>query len=513
MQIGKSRENYQLANTFQKVYSLTVGNGNLLINGNFESWAAGTSAAPDGWALEGASATVARESSVIKLGTYSVKLTRVGTDCAVRQSNIYTAKGITYWRGKTVTVGCWVYATVANRARITILDGIDAGSSSYHTGDSTWQWLTSTYVINVSATAFTIDCQVNTGDTSAYFDGAILVEGSSIPTGMNVDLDSYDKTSILISGLRGNFIINGAFGTWTAGTSSAPDGWQTFGAGVGVARESSTIKIGTYSMKLTRSGADCGLLSVLTTYDTSRFQGKVMTFGCWVYATVPNRACLILYNAGVSGTGSSYHTGDGTWQWLTVTHTMESTGIVQPAPSCEIRGGDTTAYFSGGILVEGTTVPQPTSINDGYWLAGNTDEVYMLRCKYVNGYDGAVNYAFLLNNDAGATYGYQLFYGSNTSKGAARGTYTGGNYTSYASDLNEVSYDNTTLYVKSGYVRTALTQIVYPINGTTISNIKIQGTSWNNTADEISQIKILADQITGIGVGSQIDLYKLVRST
>jgi hypothetical protein len=161
----------------------SVGLVNLLINGDFELWSNGASAAPDGWTLSGSGASVAREASIIKLGTYSVKLTRGGTDCQVYNSNYSTipilGKGIAYWQGRTITYNCWVYATVATTTRLHISDGIGNSYSSYHTGNSTWQLLTVTRTIDAGATGILVNLVVRTTDTSSYFDGAMLVEGES----------------------------------------------------------------------------------------------------------------------------------------------------------------------------------------------------------------------------------------------------------------------------------------------------------------------------------------------
>jgi hypothetical protein len=156
----------------------SVNPTNLLSNGDFEVWSAGASADPDGWTLVGASATIAREATIVKLGTYSAKLTRAGANCYLEQY-FHTTKGIAYWRGRKVTLGCWVYATVANRALIYISDDVTVTPSSYHTGDSTWQLLSVTATIGASATAMAFLCFIATGNTSAYFDGAICVEGES----------------------------------------------------------------------------------------------------------------------------------------------------------------------------------------------------------------------------------------------------------------------------------------------------------------------------------------------
>ena len=151
---------------------------NLLSNGDFENWSAGTSVAPDGWTLQGAGASVAREATIIDQGLYSAKITRAGTDCYLNAAELSAAKGLAYWKGKTVTYSCKVYATVASRARLSILT-TPTTYSSFHTGDSTWQKLSVTCTIDNAATYIYLLNNISGGDTSAYFDGAMCVEGES----------------------------------------------------------------------------------------------------------------------------------------------------------------------------------------------------------------------------------------------------------------------------------------------------------------------------------------------
>jgi len=80
-----------------------------------------------------------------------------------------------------MTGGCWVYATVASRARITIVDSAGQQASSYHSGGSTWEWLAVSHTIAAAATTLRLYCEVVNGDTTAYFDGAMLVEGDACP--------------------------------------------------------------------------------------------------------------------------------------------------------------------------------------------------------------------------------------------------------------------------------------------------------------------------------------------
>jgi len=155
------------------------GSENLLENGDFAYWPNGDSSAPYGWLLAGAGATIAKESTIVKIGNYSTKLTRSGTDCVI-YTNAHLKKGATYFRGRNITFGCWVYATVASRAYIYIGDNGGTTVSSPHTGDSTWQWLTVTRTVNAGATLIQPALYVANGNTSAYFDGAICIEGTKV---------------------------------------------------------------------------------------------------------------------------------------------------------------------------------------------------------------------------------------------------------------------------------------------------------------------------------------------
>jgi len=101
---------------------------NLLENGDFESWSAGTSSAPDGWTKDG---TIARDGATKKIGTYSAKLTNI----------VATQAWIKFFgfdiglNGKQVTTGCWAWSDTASRVRLTVYTPTTGDvHSSYHTG-------------------------------------------------------------------------------------------------------------------------------------------------------------------------------------------------------------------------------------------------------------------------------------------------------------------------------------------------------------------------------------------
>ncbi len=162
---------------------LNISPKNILEWSNMEDWVSGASAAPTEHTLSGASATVARESTIVKRGTYSAAVARVGADATLYHDHPDYAS----YQGRKMTFGAWVYATVASRARLSINDGVGATESSYHTGDSTWQFLTVTRNLDTTSSRLRVGLEVNTGNTTAYIDGGVLVEGDTVYT----DLSNY----------------------------------------------------------------------------------------------------------------------------------------------------------------------------------------------------------------------------------------------------------------------------------------------------------------------------------
>jgi hypothetical protein len=169
---------------------VTNGGGltNLLTNPSFETWTGGDSVAPDGWTLS--SGAVAKESTTIKVGTYSAKLTNSGG--AGSQINMiqYAPYDKSYWLNKTLTFGCWVWADFAS-ARIIVLDNNGAYNISSHPGDSTWRFIKTSLLI--TNTNYSPSFQLNLENGGhAYFDGAVAVEGNAVFNGTTlVRLDSF----------------------------------------------------------------------------------------------------------------------------------------------------------------------------------------------------------------------------------------------------------------------------------------------------------------------------------
>lgn len=156
---------------------------NLIKNGSFESWSEGTNTAPDGWTLTGTGATITKESAVIKHGTYSAKLNTDGVNEAVITKSIFNNA----YKGRKMTFGCWVNASIANRARLALYDtdgaNIERAYSSYHPGGSAFEFLVVTKTIQPDATDIKVEIRLESGvSTNVYVDGAMCVEGALIPS-------------------------------------------------------------------------------------------------------------------------------------------------------------------------------------------------------------------------------------------------------------------------------------------------------------------------------------------
>ena len=148
---------------------------NLIKNGDFESWSAGASAAPDGWVVTG-TGSLNQETNIVKISSKSVKLE--STTANVKQ--IYQIiTDYNYYANRKITAGTWVYTSVAETARIGIWDGVVQWSNC-HTGGGGWEFITVSQLISSTPSGLRLYIQVD-GANIGYFDGAILVEGSVCP--------------------------------------------------------------------------------------------------------------------------------------------------------------------------------------------------------------------------------------------------------------------------------------------------------------------------------------------
>jgi hypothetical protein len=154
----------------------TIVVDNLLANWDFENWdsTGSNSAVATSWANIGTPSTN-DESSRVAHGSYSMSIAATGATEGIEQ-NIFTSVNINEVASKTLHVRAWVWASVADAARIRVTyDGSNYDSSNYHTGDSEWEGPSLIYVdsdIDADMTELTVSCEVTSGNT-AYFDSVV----------------------------------------------------------------------------------------------------------------------------------------------------------------------------------------------------------------------------------------------------------------------------------------------------------------------------------------------------
>lgn len=155
---------------------------------------------------------------------------------------------------------------------------------------------------------------------------------------------------------QGNWIGNDTFLIWSVTT--VPDYWVL--DTITCARETSTVKVGEMGAKLTRAGTDGSMYQDLmgTTSFTNNggyYKGRTFGFGCWVKTSVASCARL-KFADGVTTTTTSYHTGGGSWEWLSSTHTVSNSATYLRL-HIEVLNSNGDVYVGGPTVLESPLEP------------------------------------------------------------------------------------------------------------------------------------------------------------
>ena len=157
-----------------------------------------------------------------------------------------------------------------------------------------------------------------------------------------------------------NFIDNAQYDNWLNGASLAPTRWTLAGSGATVARVAAGVRRGYYGAALTRVGADATLTQSVGLLE-GQLAGEAVTFEQDVVCSTAGIARIGISD-GLTTTYSSYHTGGGGLERLSVDKTISAS-----ATACDVISSvDTTngsATFSNAFGAEGstlTTVQQET---------------------------------------------------------------------------------------------------------------------------------------------------------
>lgn len=279
---------------------ISKGGQNSISNGTFETWTAGPSAAPDNWAIAGVGASVAREAVTIKAGTYSAKL--IGNADGQLYNSFENPAGINYWKGKTLTMGCWVYATGAN-AQIGLYDAASATNTT-HSAASGWEYLTVTHTVSASATVLWARCLLSQPSTTAYFDEAVVSEGL-FPQGaeyyLYVNTDNIPVFKVSSSGyLFDNKVVASSFGALTTATWYNVVAWHSTGSHIGISVNLSQ-NTAAYTSLIPATSSQF-LLGKFSANSAQYFDGAIDITGVW-NKLLSTQEKSDLYN---SGSGNEY---------------------------------------------------------------------------------------------------------------------------------------------------------------------------------------------------------------
>ena len=226
-----------------------------------------------------------------------------------------------------------------------LLDAIDAWVYS-PTNPTVQPFETTDEVVQARGSVGTLDTRL---DVSLNEDGTLKTSGV---------LANYATITQLLGGIGGtNLITNDDFLLWAAGDAAVTTGDSLAGTGVAIVRTGTGLgdterKIGDFTAKVTRGTTDATLTrSILSGTPFTRSNwiiGLYAAGGCWVKCSTVNSARIAIYD-GVGTATSSYHTGGGAWEWLSVTRQI-NVAADRLELICQVNNSAVAAYFSGRTL-------------------------------------------------------------------------------------------------------------------------------------------------------------------
>jgi hypothetical protein len=164
----------------------------------------------------------------------------------------------------------------------------------------------------------------------------------------------------LLAGYGNNFLVNGSCESWSAGTSSAPDGWTLSGAGATIARNTTSgqVQEGLASCSVTAALNTVTRLSQTITVSATqntRLRGRQVALSARVLVSTASRVSLELDDGVLVTTSALQHTGSGSFETLAVTITVDSAATQIKGSLLISSGASITAIWDAAKLEEGAT--------------------------------------------------------------------------------------------------------------------------------------------------------------
>lgn len=150
---------------------------------------------------------------------------------------------------------------------------------------------------------------------------------------------------------RTRLLRNDEFEFWPVSASTVPAPWTLSGAGAGVARNTTAPLVGSSCLTLTRGGADSAVSqSMILPRGMTYWKGRSVQYGAWVNAGTANSAYVSITD-GINTVRSAAHTGDATWQLLTVDMTIDLQATVLTV-SNEVRNSNVAVDFDNCAFLD-----------------------------------------------------------------------------------------------------------------------------------------------------------------
>jgi len=173
----------------------TINPTNLLSNGNFENWSAGTTSVPDGWALV-LTPTLARDTGDTGYGSYSAKVTAAG---AALEGISFSLTGL---KASTTYSVSWRTKVTAGDTSEVVTTGGGTNLSATDSTSTTFETKTGTFITDASGTTVVLKLLAKVDGDIVWFDGIMVVQGASAfafsdkPAGEGVWSDYFATSTI-----------------------------------------------------------------------------------------------------------------------------------------------------------------------------------------------------------------------------------------------------------------------------------------------------------------------------
>jgi len=184
--------------------------------------------------------------------------------------------------------------------------------------------------------------------------------------------DAAAQAAYVSSGIGSDLVTNGGMENWADPTDSPPDDWSNGNPAGDNPYRDATNHSGSYSLRNNKDSD--GHLIIQQSIGGSELVGHRIVATAWVKTDTASRGrILLIVDGGTGDDTSSYHTGSGNWEQLTVSGVVGS-GATNVVVRCEtVNATDTYVYFDD-YVAKATNLQsysESTIVNQGtYSLKG-----------------------------------------------------------------------------------------------------------------------------------------------